>query len=75
VSGIVARMTSRSAPGALADLLRWVAAGGTWRLAHVVGDTVTVHLLTCDGGELQGVIGSDEPAFRAYVADHCQDQP
>lgn len=49
---------------ALADLLRWEAAGGTWRPNEA--GTAAV-LLTCNGGDEMGVITSDAPDFRAYV--------
>lgn len=41
-------MTTDDARAALA---RWIASGGHWAVLAERGDTVTVALLTCDGGE------------------------
>ena len=51
---------------ALSQLVRWVAAGGQWRLLSVA-ETVRVSLLTCDGGEEMGRLESADPCFAAYV--------
>ncbi|MBU2075614.1 MAG: hypothetical protein KKE65_05400 [Actinobacteria bacterium] len=67
-------MTSRPAPDALAELRRWIAAGGTWRAGGGSDGVVTVHLLTCDGAELQGVLSSDDPELVAFVEDHREEQ-
>ena len=52
----------------VAELRRWEAAGGHWRLLDDADGALTVRLLTCDGGEEMGRIVSASEALRAYVA-------
>jgi hypothetical protein len=56
----------------LAALLRWEASGATWVVTSVDGPTVSVDLVSCDGGEVMGHLASAEPGFVAHVlaADH-----
>ncbi len=49
-------------------LARWRDAGGAWTLTAQTPTSITVGLLTCDGGEEMERIVSDDPAFVAYVA-------
>jgi hypothetical protein len=51
----------------LETLQRWEIAGGTWRLERRRGDTVTIALCRCDGGEEVDRLVSAEPALREYV--------
>ena len=53
----------------LAQLRRWEAAGGTWRVQRQGDAGVTVALLTCGAGEQVDEIASAEPALLAYVAN------
>ncbi|WP_462418931.1 hypothetical protein [Kytococcus sp. Marseille-QA3725] len=39
-----------------ARLERWDASGGHLHVAHRTDETVTVHLLTCDGGKVMEVL-------------------
>jgi hypothetical protein len=51
----------------LEKLRRWETAGGTWRWETQRGDTVTIALCRCDGGEEVDRLVSAEPALREYV--------
>jgi hypothetical protein len=51
---------------ALQDLVRWIDAGGEWRVVSR-GASVTVSLVTCDGGEEMGRVTSADPSFVAFV--------
>lgn len=51
---------------ALAELVRWVAAGGEWRCLEE-GPPALVSLCRCDGGEEMARLESSDPAFLAYV--------
>jgi hypothetical protein len=51
----------------VATLRRWEDAGGTWRIEHRAGETVTVVLCRCDGGEEIDRLVSRDPALRQYV--------
>ena len=51
----------------LAALQRWETAGGTWRLGGRRGDTITITLCRCDGGEEVDRLVSAEPALIEYV--------
>lgn len=59
---------------ALEELVRWVAAGGEWRLLSM-GKQVRVSLVTCDGGEEMGRLESSEPGFLAYIAARSSSTP
>ena len=54
---------------AVAELERWAASGGHWRVLDRSSDRFTVGLFTCDGGEEMGRLASADPALRAYVGD------
>jgi hypothetical protein len=51
----------------LARLLRWEDSGGGWRVAAVGNGSVTLSLVTCDGGEEMGVLTSTETAVLDHV--------
>jgi hypothetical protein len=48
-------------------LRRWESAGGTWQLERRHGDTLTISLCRCDGGEEADRFESAEPALIRYV--------
>lgn len=54
---------------ALATLVRWEEAGGTWLVRPGVGGSTVVDLITCDGGEVMDQVVSSDPEFVAYVRD------
>lgn len=51
----------------LARLLRWEDSGGGWRVAAAGSGSLTLSLVTCDGGEEMEVITSAEPAVLEHV--------
>lgn len=53
---------------AVAEVRRWEASGGHWRVLADTGESLTLGLLTCDGGEEMGRVTSAEAALREYVA-------
>lgn len=60
-----------SASAALASLLRWEASGAPWRVithARSEVDGVEVELLTCTGGEVVEIIGSNDADLLAFLA-------
>jgi hypothetical protein len=57
----------------LETLLRWETAGGTWRLGTRRGDTLTIALCRCDGGEEVDRLVSADPSLRAYVEQAVAD--
>ncbi len=52
----------------VAVLSRWEAAGAVWRVLDRDGDTVTVSLCQCDGGEEVGRLTSADPRLTRYLA-------
>lgn len=60
-------MTPQENRDALAALLRWEAAGGTWVRRDRSDGAVIVDLVTCDGGEVVGELESPDPGFVAHV--------
>lgn len=48
-------------------LTRWTAAGGRWRVVVRTPASLTVALLTCDGGEEMERIASSDSAFVEHV--------
>ncbi|VXB14165.1 hypothetical protein [Citricoccus sp. K5] len=56
----------------LQRLRRWEESGGTWavaaRRATPSGETVTLALMTCDGGEEMDVFSSSDPGLVEYVS-------
>lgn len=53
----------------LADLQRWERAGGVWRVVARRGNSVTVSLCQCDGGEEQSRFTTDDPAVLTFLRD------
>ncbi len=51
----------------LARLLRWEDSGGGWRVAAVGNGSLTLSLVTCDGGEEMEVLASTEAAVLDHV--------
>ena len=49
-------------------LRRWESSGAVWQVVGRTTGSVTVALLTCDGGEEVQRISSADPALLAYVA-------
>ena len=57
-------------------LERWTSSGGRWKVLFRSSTTLTVALVTCDGGEEMDRIVSGEPEFVAYVGSRRDcDQP
>jgi hypothetical protein len=54
---------------AVATLLRWEGSGAVWQVVGRSAGTVTVALLTCDGGQEVERLSSTDPDLLAYVAD------
>jgi len=63
-------MSARETSNALAALLRWEAAGATWRLRSIGPGPAVVDLLTCDGSEVVDRVVSSDPDLVAYVREH-----
>ena len=53
----------------VATLRRWEGSGAIWQVVGRAAGTVTVALLTCDGGQEVERLSSADPALLAYVAD------
>lgn len=53
----------------MAELERWQDAGAVWRVLGRTASTVTVVLLTCDGGEQVGQFTSGDARLLAFVGD------
>lgn len=56
----------------LSRLLRWEETGGGWRVAGVGAGSVTLSLVTCDGGEEMEVLTSTDPAVLGHVAGRAR---
>lgn len=54
---------------AVATLRRWEGSGAVWQVIGRSAGTVTVALLTCDGGQEVERLSSGDPDLLAYVAD------
>ncbi|SEH88806.1 hypothetical protein SAMN04489835_5305 [Mycolicibacterium rutilum] len=52
-----------------ADLQRWQDSGAIWEVRARRGDSVTVALLRCDGGEEVEVFTSDDPRLLEFIGD------
>jgi hypothetical protein len=61
----------------LEQLQRWETSGGHWRVLGDDGTTVTVSMVTCDGGEEMARLVSTEAALREHVGlrDSSDDGP
>lgn len=53
----------------VAELKRWEDAGALWRIIGRSSGSVTVALLTCDGGEEVGRFTSDDAQLLAFLGD------
>jgi hypothetical protein len=53
----------------VAELRRWEEAGAVWRVAGRTSSSVTIALLSCDGGEQVGQFTSADPQLLAFVGD------
>ena len=51
----------------VAQLRRWEAAGGRWRVLARDDDAAVVALLTCDAGEEVGRVSGGGPALMGYL--------
>ncbi|WP_436772473.1 hypothetical protein [Yinghuangia sp. YIM S09857] len=61
--------------GPVAVLRRWEDAGGVWRVVATRGDSVTVSLCRCDGGEEAERLTSADPDLVAYVNRRLAEDP
>lgn len=60
----------------VARLQRWTDSGGTWTVLSRSSTTLTVALVTCDGGEEMDRIVSGTPEFVAHVGSRwASDEP
>jgi hypothetical protein len=53
----------------VAELQRWQDSGAVWEVISRAGNTVTIALLRCDGGEEMERFTSDDPALLDFVGD------
>jgi hypothetical protein len=66
--GIIGGMPTDDVHDDLAGRLRrWQDSGAVWQVLHRDAGTVTVAMLTCDGGEEMERATSDDPAVLAFI--------
>jgi hypothetical protein len=53
----------------IVELKRWQDSGAAWEVISRRGDTVTVALLRCDGGEEMDRFTSDDVRLRDFIGD------
>lgn len=53
----------------IAELQRWQDSGAIWEVLARRGESVTVALLRCDGGEEVERFTSDDPRLLAFIGD------
>jgi hypothetical protein len=53
----------------VADIQRWQDSGAVWEVISRNGDTVTVALMRCDGGEEMDRFTSDDPRLLDFIGD------
>jgi hypothetical protein len=53
----------------VAELQHWQESGALWEVISRKGDSVTVALLRCDGGEEVDRFTSDDPRLLAFIGD------
>ncbi|WP_099039233.1 hypothetical protein [Mycobacterium neglectum] len=53
----------------VAELTRWQDSGAVWEVVARRGDTLTVALLRCDGGEEMDRFTSDDSRLRAFIGE------
>ncbi|MCV7300677.1 hypothetical protein H7J93_13665 [Mycobacterium barrassiae] len=56
----------------VAELQRWQDSGAVWEVISRHGDTVTVALLRCDGGEEMDRFTSDDPRLLGFIGDRLR---
>lgn len=61
---------SADPPDDLARVERWVEAGGTWELLARQGDTATLALCRCDGGEETDRLTTSDRRVLDYLLEH-----
>ena len=59
----------------VASLRRWEESGAVWRVLHRSGGSVTVALLTCDGGEQVGELTCEEGEVGEFLAGRVTNAP
>lgn len=72
-------MTDRPGDGPAAALQRWESSGAVWRVVGRAvgsdGPTVTIALLTCDGGEQVGKLRCAEDEVREVLRGRASNAP
>ncbi|OBI75869.1 hypothetical protein [Mycobacterium sp. E740] len=58
----------------VADLQRWQDSGAVWEVRARRGNSVTVALLRCDGGEEVDGFTSDDPRVLEFIGDRRSSQ-
>ena len=53
----------------VAEIQRWQDSGAVWEVISRRGDTVTVALMRCDGGEEMDRFTSDDPRLLDFIGD------
>jgi len=53
----------------VAELQRWEDSGAVWEVISRKGDSVTIVLLRCDGGEEVDRFTSDDPRLLDFIGD------
>jgi hypothetical protein len=53
----------------VAELTRWQDSGAVWEVVARRGDTLTVALLRCDGGEEMDRFTSDDSRLREFIGE------
>ena len=53
----------------VAELQRWEDSGAVWEVISRKGDSVTIVLLRCDGGEEVDRFTPDDPRLLAFIGD------
>ena len=51
----------------VAEIQRWQDSGAVWEVISRRGDTVTIALLRCDGGEEMDRFTSDDPRLLDFI--------
>lgn len=59
----------------VAELVRWQDAGAVWEVVSHSGNSVTVALLRCDGGEEVDRFTSDDPRLLEFIGDRRRSEP
>ncbi|MGV0837231.1 hypothetical protein [Mycolicibacterium thermoresistibile] len=68
------RPTDSAARDWVAELQRWEDSGAHWRVLFRAGDTVTVGLFTCDGGEEVDHFTSGDAALLRHIGDRSSSE-